>query len=103
MRKIELAAFLCKDDSVRSRTSVCLAITDDWFAAKSDEDRQAFVKGMPAAGRRTGRLRYRLLPRCPAGIRIWAGATVETSDMKALCLGSTAYESAMGEEQKKAA
>lgn len=103
--KSNWAAFLCKDDAVRSRTSICLAITDDWFAAKSDEDRQAFVKGMLKPLDKE-QVAYDIASYrdAPAGIRIWAGATVETSDMQALLPWlDWAYESAKGEEQKKAA
>ncbi|HEU4837819.1 MAG TPA: phosphoserine transaminase [Micavibrio sp.] len=105
VEKSNWAAFLCKDDAVRSRTSICLAITDPWFAAKADEDRQAFVKGMlkPLDNENVAYdiASYR---DAPAGIRIWGGATVETSDMEALLPWlDWAYETAKGEEQKKAA
>lgn len=99
------AAFLCKDDAVRSRTSICLAITDPWFAAKADEDRQSFVKGMlKPLDKENVAYDIASYRDAPAGIRIWGGATVETSDMEALLPWlDWAYETAKGEEQKKAA
>ena len=105
VEKSNWAAFLCKDDSVRSRTSICLAITDPWFAAKADEDRQTFVKGMlKPLDKENVAYDIASYRDAPAGIRIWGGATVETSDMEALLPWlDWAYESAKGEEQKKAA
>ena len=105
VEKSSWAAFLCKDDAVRSRTSICLAITDPWFAAKADEDRQTFVKGMlKPLDKENVAYDIASYRDAPAGIRIWGGATVETSDMEALLPWlDWAYESAKGEEQKKAA
>lgn len=78
--------FLCADPATRSNTGVTLKITDDRFTALSDEDQAAFMKKM------TGLLEkeevafdangYRA---APPGLRIWCGATVEPSDVKALC------------------
>jgi phosphoserine aminotransferase len=105
VEKSNWAAFLCKDDAVRSRTSICLAITDPWFASKADEDRQTFVKGMlKPLDKENVAYDIASYRDAPAGIRIWGGATVETSDMEALMPWlDWAYESAKGEEQKKAA
>ena len=77
--------FLADVPETRSCTSVCLKITADWFAALSEDDQAA-------AAKRVGALldeesiaydvdAYR---DAPSGLRIWAGATIETSDLKAL-------------------
>jgi len=79
------AAFLAADPASRSNTSVCLKITAPWFAALAPDAQAAAVKQLTAllekekaafdiAGHRDA----------PAGLRIWAGATVETSDIETL-------------------
>lgn len=76
---------LAVDPLTRSNTSVCLTITDS-DVAKLDADAQsAFAKGMVTLLDKEGVAfdigAYR---DAPSGLRIWAGATVETSDLKAL-------------------
>ena len=70
---------------IRSNTSVCLKITDPRVTALSAEDQQAFIKGMTKALDKEGAAYdiagYRA---APPGLRIWCGATVETSDVEAL-------------------
>jgi phosphoserine aminotransferase len=77
--------FLAEDAATRSSTSMCLKITADWFT-KLDGDAQT------KAAKQLGKLlddegvaydigSYR---DAPAGLRIWGGATVETSDIEAL-------------------
>lgn len=103
--KSNWAAFLCADDAIRSRTSVCLKVTDPWFNGLGDEERQTFIKGMLKPLDKE-QVAYDIASYrdAPAGIRIWGGATVETSDMQALLPWlDWAYEAAKGEEQKKAA
>lgn len=97
--------FLCKDESVRSNTSITLVITEDWLNTKNDEDQQAFIKGMVKLLDKEG-VAYDIASYrdAPAGLRIWGGATVESSDMQALTGWlEWAYETAKGEELKKAA
>ncbi|MEO1551192.1 MAG: phosphoserine aminotransferase, partial [Pseudomonadota bacterium] len=69
----------------RSNTSVCLKIVDPSVADLPEADQKAFTKAMvkrledqDAAYDING---YR---DAPAGLRIWCGATVETSDIQAL-------------------
>jgi phosphoserine aminotransferase len=103
--KSSWAGFLCDDDSIRSRTSICLKITDPWFAGLGDEERQAFIKGMIKPLDKE-QVAYDIASYrdAPAGLRIWGGATVETSDMQALLPWlDWAYEAAKGEQQSKAA
>ena len=79
------AAFLAEDKAIRSNTSVCLKVKDPAFTAL-DADVQAgelkkLIKMLDAEGVAYDIGGYR---DAPAGLRIWAGATVETSDMQAL-------------------
>ncbi|HKX08694.1 MAG TPA: phosphoserine transaminase [Stellaceae bacterium] len=77
--------FLAQDPRTRSCTSVCLAITDDWFRRLDESAQRAAVKQLEAlldaegiahdiAGHRDA----------PPGLRIWTGATVERGDVEAL-------------------
>ena len=81
----EWADFLAGDEATRSNTSVCLKITDAWFAGL-DADAQAaaqkaFVKLLDDEDVAYDLGAYR---DAPAGLRIWCGGTVETSDVEAL-------------------
>ncbi len=77
--------FLARDPKTRSNTSVCLKIIDPWFAAKDAEGRAAAAKKIADILEKEGVAfdiaSYR---DAPPGLRIWAGATVESDDMKAL-------------------
>ncbi|AGH96930.1 phosphoserine transaminase [Micavibrio aeruginosavorus] len=83
--KTDWVDFLAADESYRSKTSVCLAITDPDFAAMDDDSRQAFVKSMTKLLEKDG-IAYDTAGHrdAPAGLRIWCGATVEQSDVAAL-------------------
>ncbi len=103
--KTDWIEFLAEDKDTISCTSICLKITDSWFQEKSDEDRLAFVKGMvkmlEAEGVAYDVASYRA---APAGIRIWGGGTVESSDTAALMPWlDWAYAEAKGAEAQKAA
>lgn len=78
-------AFLAQDAAYSSITSVCLKITDAWFTALDDDKQQAFIKDMTKLLEKEGAAYdiagYR---DAPAGLRIWCGATIETSDVVAL-------------------
>ena len=77
--------FLATDEASRSCTSICLKITDPWFAALSDDDQAAVAKQiattLEAEGVAFDIAGYRS---APPGLRLWGGATVEASDMQAL-------------------
>lgn len=81
----EWADFLAEDASVRSTTSVCLKITDAWFNALPADEQMPFVKAMVKPLDTDG-IAYDIASYrdAPAGLRIWCGATVETSDVEAL-------------------
>lgn len=77
--------FLVADPKVRSCTSVCLKIVAPWFEKLSDDDKAAapkkIVKLLEEEGAAFDIDGYR---DAPPGLRVWAGATVEQSDLEAL-------------------
>jgi phosphoserine aminotransferase len=77
--------FLAKDPATRSCTSIQLEITDPWFLSLSPDDRFKTVRSMTARVEAES-AGYDLASHraSPPGIRIWAGATVERSDVEAL-------------------
>jgi phosphoserine aminotransferase len=79
------ARFLAEDPATRSCTSIQLAIVDPWFTGLSPEARFKTVRAMTARLEAEG-VGYDLASHraSPPGIRIWAGATVEQSDVEAL-------------------
>ena len=85
VEKTDWVAFLAEIENTRSPTSVCLKITDPWFSEKPEAERKAFVgklvKLLEAEDAAYDIGAYRA---APAGLRIWAGATVEASDLEAL-------------------
>lgn len=79
------AGFLAAHPAQRSSTSVCLKITDPWFEAL-DGDLQSSVPKKIDALLEAENASYDIngYRDAPPGLRIWAGATVETSDLQAL-------------------
>ncbi|MEM9124119.1 MAG: phosphoserine aminotransferase, partial [Pseudomonadota bacterium] len=77
--------FLAKDPATRSNTSVCLKIVDPWFASLDEAGQKAFAKSLAGRLEAEG-VAYDIngYRDAPAGLRIWCGATVETSDVEAL-------------------
>jgi phosphoserine aminotransferase len=77
--------FLAADPKIRSCTSVCLSIVDPWFAALSAAQQAAIPKRMDALLEAEG-VAYDIngYRDAPPGLRVWAGATVETADLDAL-------------------
>ncbi|MTI44954.1 phosphoserine aminotransferase [Roseibium hamelinense] len=77
--------FLAKDPTIRSNTSVCLTITDPRVTVLAESAQAAFAKSIVSRLDSEGVAfdigSYR---DAPAGLRIWCGATVETTDVKAL-------------------
>ena len=72
--------FLAQDPATLSNTSVCLKFTDDRIADGAGFAK-AVAKRLEAEGVAYDIGAYR---DAPAGLRIWCGATVETSDIAAL-------------------
>ncbi len=77
--------FLATDKTIRSNTSICLTITDSWFTSQSDDAQQAVIKQLAGSLEKEG-VAYDIAGYrdAPAGLRIWGGATVETSDLQSL-------------------
>jgi phosphoserine aminotransferase len=77
--------FLAEEPASRSCTSIQLAIVDPWFTALSPEARFATARSFAQLLEREG-VAYDIASHraSPPGIRIWAGATVETADIAAL-------------------
>ncbi|MCM2438704.1 phosphoserine transaminase [Agrobacterium vitis] len=78
-------ANLAQVDETRSNTSVCLTIADPEVLALPAEEQAAFAKGIATLLEKQG-VAYDIgaYRDAPAGLRIWAGATIETADMQAL-------------------
>ncbi|MBB4006627.1 phosphoserine transaminase [Allorhizobium taibaishanense] len=78
-------ANLAQLDETRSNTSVCLTIADPEVLALPAEEQAAFAKGIATLLEKQG-VAYDIgaYRDAPAGLRIWAGATIETADMQAL-------------------
>jgi len=77
--------FLAEDKASRSNTSVCLKVTDPKVAALSDDAQADFAKKLATVLEKEGvALDIAGYRDAPAGLRIWCGATVESSDVQAL-------------------
>ena len=83
--KSDWAAFLAEDEKTRSCTSICLKIVDPSFTALSPEAQAEAAKKIASVLEKEG-IAYDIgaYRDAPAGLRIWGGATVETSDIKSL-------------------
>ena len=77
--------FLARDPATRSNTSICLKIVSPWFLSLDAACRAKAAKRM-AALLEERRIAYDIgsYRDAPPGLRIWGGATVETSDIVAL-------------------
>ncbi len=79
------AAFLADDPATRSCTSICLKITAPWFTALDTEAQAKAAKAIAGRLEKEG-VAYDIASYrdAPPGLRIWGGATIETSDIEAL-------------------
>ena len=77
--------FLARDPAIRSNTSVCLKVVDPVVAALSADAQSAFAKALAGAVEKEG-VGYDIAHYrdAPPGLRIWCGASVETSDVEIL-------------------
>jgi phosphoserine aminotransferase len=79
------AAFLAEDPAIRSNTSVCLKVIDPRVTGLSADAQADFAKKLASALEKEGvALDIGGYRDAPPGLRIWCGATVETSDVEAL-------------------
>ena len=78
-------AFLAEDAATRSCTSICLTFVAPWFTALDAEGQAAAAKKLSSMLEKEGvALDAAAYRDAPPGLRIWGGATVETSDIQAL-------------------
>ncbi len=79
------AGFLAQDETIRSNTSICLQIVDPAYTALAAEEQAAKAKKLADLLDKEG-VAYDIgsYRDAPPGLRIWGGATVETSDIEAL-------------------
>ncbi len=77
--------FLAREAATISNTSVCLKIVAPWFADLAAADQSSAAKEIAALLDQEGAAfdigSYR---DAPAGLRIWAGSTIEAADLEAL-------------------
>ena len=77
--------FLAEKPETRSNTSICLKIVAPWYRELSEDDQAARAKKMVSLLEAEGvALDFGSYRDAPPGIRIWGGATVNTSDIEAL-------------------
>jgi phosphoserine aminotransferase len=78
-------AFLAEDKAIRSNTSVCLKVVDPNVTSLSDDAQADFAKKLASLLEKEGvALDIGGYRDAPAGLRIWCGATVESSDLDAV-------------------
>lgn len=77
--------FLASDPQIRSNTSVCLKIVDPAVATLPQAGQAAFAKSIENV-LEAEKVAYDIgaYRDAPPGLRIWCGATIETSDIEAL-------------------
>lgn len=85
VEKTPWVEFLPPSVETRSRTSICLSITDDEFCSLDEEARKSFVKDMTSLlSKENAAHDIASYAAAPAGLRIWGGATIERKDLAAL-------------------
>jgi phosphoserine aminotransferase len=85
VEQTDWVAFLAEDKTIRSSTSVCLKIVDSWFTGLAKDEQATAAKKIASLLEEAGAALdiggYR---DAPPGLRIWAGATIEQSDLESL-------------------
>jgi phosphoserine aminotransferase len=85
VEKTAWVEFLAEDPVARSNTSVCLKVVDPRVTGLPDDAQADFAKKLASALEKQGvALDIGGYRDAPPGLRIWCGATVETSDVDAL-------------------
>ena len=77
--------FLAEEVEICSNTSICLRLTDPELLARGEDVQEKIIKHM-VASLEDEAVAYDInaYRNAPAGLRIWGGATVESSDLEAL-------------------
>ena len=105
IEKTPWAEFLPERADIRSNTSICFKVTDQWLTSKDEEAQRKVIKSVESLLDKEG-VAYEIANHrdAPPSFRLWGGATVETNDIKAVLewIG-WAYESVKSQEQAKAA
>jgi phosphoserine aminotransferase len=83
--KTPWVGFLAKVPATRSNTSVCLKVVDPEVTSLSADAQATFAKGLASLlEKEKVALDIGAYRDAPPGLRIWCGATVETTDVVAL-------------------
>lgn len=103
--KTPWVANLVEDPAIRSNTGVCLKVVDPRVTSLGDEAQAEFAKKLAGLLEKEGvALDAASYRSAPPGLRIWCGATVEASDVAALCPWiEWAFETLVAELAEKAA
>jgi len=85
VEKTPWIGFLAEDKATRSCTSICLKIVDPAYQALAEDAQAELAKKLASLLEKEG-VAYDIgaYRDAPAGLRIWGGATVETSDLETL-------------------
>ena len=85
VQRTDWVDFLARDPASRSNTSVCLKIVDPWFTALAKDAQAAAASKIASLLEKEGvALDIGGYRAAPPGLRIWCGATVDSSDLEAL-------------------
>jgi phosphoserine aminotransferase len=85
VEKTDWVDFLAETKETRSCTSICLKIVAPWYQALSAEEQAAKAKKIVSLLEAEDvALDFGSYRDAPPGMRIWGGATVDTSDIEAL-------------------
>jgi phosphoserine aminotransferase len=105
LKTIDWAEFLAEKPETVSNTSICFKVTDAWFLAKDVEAQLKIIKETEKMLEKEG-VAFEIANHrdAPASYRIWGGATVETSDIKAVLEWiDWAYQTVKAQDSAKAA
>jgi len=85
VEKSTWVGFLAREPAIRSNTSVCLKVIDPAITTLKLDAQARFAKSLASLLEKE-KVAYDIgaYRDAPPGLRIWCGATIETSDIKAL-------------------
>jgi len=85
VEETEWIDFLAEERETRSNTSVCLKIIDRWFTSQSLDQQTVIIKKMVTLlEQEKAAFDIESYRDAPPGLRIWCGATIESSDLEYL-------------------